>query len=116
MDELVDYDSILERLAPCGVDCERCTWYADGRVRREAMQLKLDLEGFENLAARMAGEIPVLGVASLAMKSNKTGAIFSPWASMRFMMGFFSRETAVSAVFRGQTTKGPRKGPCSGSF
>ena len=60
MNELVDYDSILERLAPCGVDCERCTWYADGRVRREARQLKLDLEGFETLAARMAGEIPVL--------------------------------------------------------
>jgi hypothetical protein len=24
----------------------------------------------------------------LAMKSNRTGAIFNPWASIRFMMGF----------------------------
>jgi hypothetical protein len=33
------------------------------------------------------------------MKSNRTGAIFNPWASMRFMMGF-SRETAISRRFQ----------------
>ena len=39
-------------------------------------------------AQNASGEIPVLGVASLAMKSNSSGAIFNPWASTRFMMGF----------------------------
>src|SRR6185369_13558580 len=42
-------------------------------------------------AQNASGEIPVLGVASLAMKSNRTGAIFNPWASTRFMMGFLGR-------------------------
>ncbi|HEY5529500.1 MAG TPA: DUF3795 domain-containing protein [Thermoleophilia bacterium] len=60
MDESPDYQSVLRYLAPCGVDCDRCTWYADGRVRREAAQLRLDLKGFESLAARVAGEHPVL--------------------------------------------------------
>jgi hypothetical protein len=35
------------------------------------------------------------------MKSNKTGAIFNPWASMRFMMGFFSSKTATGGGFQG---------------
>src|SRR3954466_10432800 len=39
-------------------------------------------------AQNASGAIPDLGTASLAMKSNRTGAIFSPWASTRFMMGF----------------------------
>src|SRR5258708_34405396 len=42
-------------------------------------------------AQNASGEVPVLGVASLAMKSNKTGAIFNPWASTRFMTGFLAR-------------------------
>jgi hypothetical protein len=37
----------------------------------------------------------------LAMKSNRTGAIFSPWASIRFMMGIFSGETALRRRFQG---------------
>src|SRR5215813_13223359 len=39
-------------------------------------------------AQNASGEIPVLGVASLAMKSWSRGAIFNPWASIRFMIGF----------------------------
>jgi hypothetical protein len=39
-------------------------------------------------AQKASGDIPVLGVASLAMKSNSSAAIFNPWASTRFMMGF----------------------------
>jgi hypothetical protein len=56
-------------------------------------------------AQNASGEIPVLGVASLAMKSNRTGAIFNPWASIRFMIGFFSRETTLNADFRGKKAK-----------
>src|ERR1700726_4687702 len=64
-------------------------------------------------AQKASGEIPVLGVASLAMKSNKTGAIFSPWASIRFMMEFFSRQQRRRAVFR---AKSPTKGPVESPF
>jgi hypothetical protein len=46
-------------------------------------------------AQNASGETPVLGVASLAMKSNKTGAIFNPWASIRFMMGFSRKANGV---------------------
>jgi hypothetical protein len=42
-------------------------------------------------AQNASGSIPVLGAASLAMKSWRTGAICNPWAVTRFMMGFFSR-------------------------
>src|ERR1700723_1715780 len=42
-------------------------------------------------AQNASGAIPVFGAASFAMKSNRTGAIFNPWASIRFMMDF-SRE------------------------
>src|SRR6202022_521484 len=62
-------------------------------------------------AQNASGEMPVLGLASLAMKSNRTGAIFSPWASIRFMLGFFSRETAVTTGFQGdERQKRPAKG------
>lgn len=60
MEEPEDYQTILGRLAPCGVDCGRCTWYVDGRVKRGAEQLQAELEGFERLAERVAGDYPVL--------------------------------------------------------
>src|SRR5436190_14592058 len=50
-------------------------------------------------AQNASGEIPVFGVASLAMKSNRTGAIFNPWASTRFMVGFLGRKWRFVAVF-----------------
>src|SRR6266850_1222674 len=49
-------------------------------------------------AQNASGEIPVFGVASLAIKSNKTGAIFNPWASIRFMIGFFLTRNGGYAV------------------
>src|SRR5258708_7577699 len=65
----------------------------------------------ERPAQNASGEIPVPGVASLAMKSNRMGAIFNPWASIRFMMGFFSRETAATRHFQGDKwQKSPAKG------
>src|ERR1700692_2800748 len=67
-----------------------------------------------------SGEIPVLGVASLAMKSNRTGAIFSPWASIRFMgvfSGDFLRETAITRCFGDKTAKrAPQRGSFHGPF
>jgi hypothetical protein len=65
-------------------------------------------------AQNASGEIPVLGAASLAMKSNRTGAIFNPWASIRFMMGFLGAKRR-GAVFRGKA-KNARNGAFSGPF
>src|SRR5438445_786041 len=50
-------------------------------------------------AQNASGEIPVLGAASLAMKSNRTGAIFNPWASTRFMLGFLGRNGVQRLLF-----------------
>src|SRR5260221_6346124 len=52
-------------------------------------------------AQNASGAIPVLGAASLAMKSNRTGAIFNPWASIRFMLGFLAK-SGNSALFSGK--------------
>lgn len=60
MEEEFQYADIVERLAPCGLDCERCVMYADGRVQRLAVALAKALEGFEHMAPRVADRFPVL--------------------------------------------------------
>src|ERR1700761_6161923 len=80
------------------------------KVSRTASSSRFFGARFWTIAARPAqnasGVIPVLGVASLAMKSNKTGAIFSPWASIRSIMSFsdvfLGRNRGAVAVFRGK--------------
>src|SRR5437868_15373271 len=67
-------------------------------------------------AQNASGEIPVFGVASLAMKSNRTGAIFNPWASTRFMVGFLGRKWRFVAVFREKTAKSAPKGGVRGAL
>ncbi|MBN1425155.1 DUF3795 domain-containing protein [Candidatus Fermentibacteria bacterium] len=54
------YDDILDHLAPCGLDCTRCVAFAGGAVRRLAAELDGALAGYESVAARMAGFVPVL--------------------------------------------------------
>jgi hypothetical protein len=54
------YDQILGRLAPCGLDCQRCAMCADGVIQRSATELSAALEGFETMAGRMAAHAPAL--------------------------------------------------------
>jgi Protein of unknown function (DUF3795) len=54
------YEEILERLAPCGLDCERCVRYEKGRIKRSATELAGSLEGFENMASKLIERAPVL--------------------------------------------------------
>ncbi len=54
------YQEVVERLAPCGIDCERCAMYAHGRIRDHATGLAEALTGFENIAARVADRVPAL--------------------------------------------------------
>ena len=51
---------ILKQLAPCGLDCGRCVRFKDGRVAQAAKQLAEGLQGFGNMAERMAQNIQAL--------------------------------------------------------
>src|SRR3979409_291078 len=70
----------------------------------------------ESPAQNASGEIPVLGVASLAMKSNRTGAIFNPWASTRFIMGFLNQNGVYRLLFRRKAAKTRPKGSVHSPF
>jgi len=61
MEEGLQYADIVERLAPCGLDCDRCVMYVGGRVKNLAVGLAKALEGFELMAPRVADRFPVLG-------------------------------------------------------
>lgn len=54
------YKEILEKLAPCGLDCQRCVRYERGDIKRLATGLAQALEGFENMAPRVADRVPAL--------------------------------------------------------
>lgn len=51
---------LLDRFAPCGLDCSRCFARAGGAVQRPAAELLQALAGFEHLAPRVAQRAPVL--------------------------------------------------------
>jgi hypothetical protein len=58
VDEEITYQMVVERLAPCGIDCERCVMYRDGRVRKNASALAEALRGFEHMAPRVVDRFP----------------------------------------------------------
>jgi Protein of unknown function (DUF3795) len=60
MDVDPTYAEILDRLAPCGLDCHRCVMCSDGVVKRSAAALVAALEGFENMAPRVTARAPAL--------------------------------------------------------
>jgi hypothetical protein len=60
MEDQLTREDVVERLAPCGIDCERCIMYGRGRVKTLASGLAKALEGFENMAPRVADRLPPL--------------------------------------------------------
>jgi hypothetical protein len=58
MEAQITYQDVVAGLAPCGIDCERCVMYAEGRVRRLAVARGEALEGFETMAPRVADRVP----------------------------------------------------------
>ena len=60
MEIQVTYEQVVERLAPCGIDCDRCVRYENGKVKNLATALARALEGFENMAPRVADHFPAL--------------------------------------------------------
>jgi hypothetical protein len=60
MAERITYQDVVDRLAPCGIDCERCVRYEKGRIKGLATDLAAALEGFANMAAASADRVPAL--------------------------------------------------------
>ncbi len=57
----MDHATIVERLAPCGLDCSRCLHFGSGRTREYAEGLRREMEGFEKVAPMLAqGPAPVM--------------------------------------------------------
>lgn len=56
---------MVKRLAPCGIDCQRCMRFIDGDIAGHARELSRLLTGFEKMAAMAAAHMPALaGYAS----------------------------------------------------
>jgi hypothetical protein len=56
----ITYEVVVQRLAPCGIDCHRCVRYDEGEIAALARRLKTALGGFETMAARVADRNPAL--------------------------------------------------------
>ena len=55
----MEYATILECIAPCGLSCEKCTGYAKGKIREHGMKLRELLGGFDRYAERFSSFLPV---------------------------------------------------------
>ena len=55
-----EYSEALERLAPCGLDCNRCFMRQGGAAQRTAKELREAAAGFDKMAARVADRMPAL--------------------------------------------------------
>ncbi|HEY1406675.1 MAG TPA: DUF3795 domain-containing protein [Spirochaetota bacterium] len=56
----MDYRTIVEEISPCGLDCSRCVYYADGKIRSASTDLKTMLTGFEKMARNFSNIEPRL--------------------------------------------------------
>lgn len=54
------YEEVVERLAPCGLDCSRCYAREGGDIQSAALALREALAGFEHMAPRIEGRYPAL--------------------------------------------------------
>jgi hypothetical protein len=55
----MEYASILQCLAPCGLSCEKCMGYAKGRIREHAERLSELLGDFGRYAEKFSVFLPV---------------------------------------------------------
>lgn len=60
MEGQITYEDVVIRLAPCGIDCERCAMCREGRVRKLASGLTDALEGFDKMAPLVADRVSAL--------------------------------------------------------
>ncbi|MDD3024012.1 MAG: DUF3795 domain-containing protein [Syntrophomonadaceae bacterium] len=55
----MDYKEVVERLAPCGLDCSRCADYAGGEVQTLSNRLSKLLNGYHRVARVREGINPM---------------------------------------------------------
>ncbi|MGD9158892.1 MAG: DUF3795 domain-containing protein [Desulfobacteraceae bacterium] len=48
----MDYNDILNTLAPCGLNCKKCFAHTNGEIRKHSLKLKEKLGNFESYAKR----------------------------------------------------------------
>lgn len=53
------YEEIINVLAPCGLDCQKCILFEDGEIKKKSEKLQKLLEGFNKYAERFANMMPV---------------------------------------------------------
>lgn len=58
----MDYDEIVKRLGPCGLDCGRCAGNANGEIRQLSSRLIKVLGNYGKLAKLRAQNEPAFGV------------------------------------------------------
>jgi hypothetical protein len=57
----MEYNKVLEVLAPCGLSCQKCMAYASGDIQYHSEKLKELLGSFENYAKRFSKMWPIFG-------------------------------------------------------
>lgn len=55
----MSYEEILQRLAPCGLNCTKCLMHEGGEIRATAGRLKDLLGSFDRYAERFSSFMPV---------------------------------------------------------
>lgn len=60
----MEYKEILNRLAPCGIRCDTCFAFSDGKINKLSRELSSELGNFHNYASRFANVLdePVFNV------------------------------------------------------
>lgn len=71
----MNYDQVVKRLAPCGLDCSRCADYESGEIRELSLKLAQLLAGYGRVAK---------------MKEDKN-PIFSSYPQFEEILSSFSR-------------------------
>lgn len=57
----MEYQDVVSRLAPCGLDCGRCADHTNGDIRALCLQLSHLLKGYERVAKLKADTAPEFG-------------------------------------------------------
>jgi len=80
------YNEILERLAPCGLNCIKCMAFAEGDIKKNANELKKLLGAFDLYARRF----------------SHFASVFENYPSFKKLLDYFAQAGC----------KGCRKGEC----
>jgi hypothetical protein len=74
----MNYNQILDALAPCGLSCEKCFAHVDGDIRKYSLKLKEKLGNFEPYAKRF--------------ETLLHNPIFKKYPDFNVMLDFFTSE------------------------